>query len=90
MRILDIGDNPLESAGGYGLLVSLRENSSSALECLHIDNLLVNQDFLDLEKEVKQLFPDLLINYTDVESEKFPKPKVYFMHKMALFVFENK
>jgi len=89
LRILDIGDNPLESAGGYGLLVSLRENSSSALECLHIDNLLVNQDFLDLEKEVKQLFPDLLINYTDVESEKFPKPKIDPREKVKSYVKEN-
>jgi len=86
LRVLDIGENPVQSAGGYGLLLKLKENSQSAVELLFLTNIVVNKDFQDIEAEVKEVHPNLVIKYTDVESEKFPKPKVKFS-KIAYMFF---
>ena len=40
--LLDIGENPVQSAGGYGLLLKLKENSQSAVKLLFLTNIVVS------------------------------------------------
>ncbi|XP_039253533.1 uncharacterized protein LOC120330708 isoform X1 [Styela clava] len=90
LRILHIGKNPMQSAGAFGILTALKENSGSAIEHLGFTDIVVNKDFVDLEKEVKENRPKLVIIHGGAESEKKkPKARPDPMTKIRKYVEEN-
>uniref|UniRef100_A0A3B4YHF0 Uncharacterized protein n=1 Tax=Seriola lalandi dorsalis TaxID=1841481 RepID=A0A3B4YHF0_SERLL len=63
IKSLNMGRNPILSAGCYGILKSIQENPDSAMEALNFAGIPVNQDFEDLYTKVKEIFPALTINH---------------------------
>ena len=44
LRILRIGKNPIQSAGAYGVLTALRQNTRSAMEIVDFTDVVVKDD----------------------------------------------
>ncbi|CAG5925371.1 unnamed protein product [Menidia menidia] len=63
IKFLHIGRNPIQSAGCYGILQSVRENPNSAMETLDFSNIPVNQEFEELYSAVKEIFPGLRVKH---------------------------
>jgi len=89
LRVLDIGKNPMETNGCFAIMTSLLNNPQTTVETVYFTNILVNEDFLDLEKEVKSVHVNLKTVYTDVEIIKFPPPKVPPEEKVKAYIRDN-
>ncbi|XP_067084552.1 leucine-rich repeat-containing protein 74B [Osmerus mordax] len=63
IRALRMGRNPIQTAGCYGVLKSIQENSQSAVESLDFSDIPVNQDFEDLLSSMKDAFPNLTVKH---------------------------
>lgn len=90
LRILKIGRNPMQTAGAFGILYGLKENPKSAIEALDFTDVVVNKDFVELEKEVRESRPKIQIIHGGAEAEKKkPKPRPDPMSKLRKYVEEN-
>ncbi|XP_078480982.1 uncharacterized protein LOC100187037 isoform X1 [Ciona intestinalis] len=91
LRILKIGKNPIQSAGGFGILTALRQNGGSVVETLDLSDVVVNKDFVELETEVKETRPKLVIITGGEETDKkvAPKPRADPMTKLRQYMEEN-
>ncbi|XP_010795284.1 leucine-rich repeat-containing protein 74B-like [Notothenia coriiceps] len=58
-----MGRNPIQNAGCFTILKSVQENPDSAMEAIYFSDITVNQDFEDLYKAVKEIFPALTVNH---------------------------
>ncbi|XP_008840479.1 leucine-rich repeat-containing protein 74B isoform X3 [Nannospalax galili] len=61
LKILIVSRNPIRSEGCFGLLKSVRNNTSSALELLDFSDIQVNREFEELASSVKVILPGLCI-----------------------------
>uniref|UniRef100_A0A672YJ88 Uncharacterized protein n=1 Tax=Sphaeramia orbicularis TaxID=375764 RepID=A0A672YJ88_9TELE len=58
-----IGKNPIQTAGCYGILKSIQENPDSAMETLDFSDITVNQDFEELHASMKEILPALVVKH---------------------------
>ncbi|KAI4820975.1 hypothetical protein KUCAC02_028929 [Chaenocephalus aceratus] len=58
-----MGRNPIQNAGCFTILKSVQENPDSAMEAIYFSDITVNQDFEDLYRAVKEIFPALTVNH---------------------------
>nr|CAB3263531.1 leucine-rich repeat-containing protein-like [Phallusia mammillata] len=90
LRILKIGKNPIQSAGAFGIVTALRQNTESLIEHLDFSDVVVNKDFVELEKEVKEARPKLVIIHGGAETDKVkPKPRADPMSKLRQYIEDN-
>uniref|UniRef100_A0A3B4A698 Leucine rich repeat containing 74B n=1 Tax=Periophthalmus magnuspinnatus TaxID=409849 RepID=A0A3B4A698_9GOBI len=61
IKSLNVGRNPIQNAGCYGLLKSISDNKDSAVELLDLSDIFVNQDFEDLLESMRDTFPALVV-----------------------------
>ncbi|XP_074637082.1 uncharacterized protein LOC141895203 isoform X1 [Acropora palmata] len=63
LQILKIGKNPMQSPGAYALLNAMKNNAESVLLEFDFRDITVNNDFMQLCKEVQQMRPELKIKH---------------------------
>ncbi|NXY44420.1 LR74A protein, partial [Ceuthmochares aereus] len=92
LKILKMENNPLTVEGATALLTSVRKNSSSTMEEIHISNVLVNKTFVELLDLVCQTRPELDVVYGEVEGciAKIPKPHPNPMKVIQNYLKEHK
>ncbi|XP_076812047.1 uncharacterized protein LOC143458996 [Clavelina lepadiformis] len=90
LKKLEIGKNPMQTAGAFAILKKIEENTGSIIEHLDFSDIVVNKDFMELEKAVKEVRPKLMIITGGAESEKVkPKPRADPMTKLRKYIEEN-
>ncbi|XP_078516070.1 leucine-rich repeat-containing protein 74A isoform X1 [Lissotriton helveticus] len=75
LRILKLSRNPLTVEGAMMLLTAVKKNTESKLEELDIANVRVNERFLDMLEETRQIHPALEVSYAGVGGFISKKPK---------------
>ncbi|XP_068750349.1 leucine-rich repeat-containing protein 74B-like [Montipora capricornis] len=74
LQVLKIGRNPMQSPGAYALVNAMKNNPESVLLEFDFRDITVNNDFLELCKEVQQMRPNIKINHGGPGGAAF-KPK---------------
>lgn len=62
LKYLNVGGNPLESSGGYAILSTLLQNSSSPIERIDMIGIMPNQDLHEVIEQLRSVRPSLRIN----------------------------
>ncbi|XP_071849464.1 uncharacterized protein [Apostichopus japonicus] len=89
LKVLLIGKNPMQTAGCYAILKSVKENSNSTMEEIDFGNIQVNKDFEDLFKETLELLPNLKVKHGGTKEKVKPKPKMNPMAKLQKYIQVN-
>ncbi|XP_019620314.1 PREDICTED: leucine-rich repeat-containing protein 74B-like isoform X2 [Branchiostoma belcheri] len=97
LRVLKMGKNPMQSAGCYGVLKGISQNEKSAIQELDFSDILVNDDFDELLKQVKEMLPALLVKTAErvhgrggaAKDFKKAKPRADPMTKLKQYVEKN-
>lgn len=55
LRILKIGKNPMQTAGAFGILIAVKQNSASVIESLDFTDIVVSSFLFNVLK--KQIIP---------------------------------
>ncbi|KAJ8286022.1 hypothetical protein GJAV_G00033630 [Gymnothorax javanicus] len=63
LRKLGMARNPMQIVGCHAILKAIKGNPESAVEFLDFSDILVNQDFIDLYEEVKEVFPSFSVKH---------------------------
>uniref|UniRef100_A0A3B5LRD2 Uncharacterized protein n=1 Tax=Xiphophorus couchianus TaxID=32473 RepID=A0A3B5LRD2_9TELE len=63
IKLLNINRSPIRSDGCHEILQSVKVNQNSVMETLKLSDIPVNQDFEDLYKAVKEIFPLLRVKH---------------------------
>lgn len=74
LRILKIGKNPMQSPGAYALVNAMKNNPESVLVEIDFTDITVNNDFIELCKEVQQTRPNIKVRHGGTGGAAF-KPK---------------
>ncbi|XP_069136436.1 leucine-rich repeat-containing protein 74B-like isoform X4 [Argopecten irradians] len=86
---LKMGKNPMQSAGCYGICAAILRNPNSILKELDFSDILVNNDFNDIYKQVQEQCPDMKLKHGGMEPPKKPKKPVHPMVKLANYIQKN-
>nr|BAB29846.1 unnamed protein product [Mus musculus] len=73
LRILIISKNPIRSDGCVGLLKSVRNNKSSALELLDVSDIQVSRECEDLASSMSEILPGLCIKRYTSRRKDWPQ-----------------
>ncbi|XP_033748788.1 leucine-rich repeat-containing protein 74B-like isoform X2 [Pecten maximus] len=86
---LKMGKNPMQSAGCYGICAAILRNPNSILKELDFSDILVNNDFNEIYKQVQEQCPDMKLKHGGMEPPKKPKKPVHPMVKLANYIQKN-
>ncbi|XP_021370386.1 leucine-rich repeat-containing protein 74B-like isoform X4 [Mizuhopecten yessoensis] len=86
---IKMGKNPMQSAGCYGICAAILRNPNSIMKELDFSDILVNNDFNDIYKQVQEQCPELKLKHGGMEPPKKPKKPVHPMVKLANYIQKN-
>ncbi|XP_027053898.1 leucine-rich repeat-containing protein 74B-like [Pocillopora damicornis] len=91
LQVLKIGKNPMQSPGAYALVNAMKNNLESKLIEVELTDITVNNDFVELCKEVQQLRPDMKIRHGGTGGAPFkPKNRPTPMKILKNYIEDNK
>lgn len=74
LQVLKIGKNPMQSPGAYAIVNAIKNNPESTLIEIELTDITVNNDFIELCKEVQHLRSNMKISHGGTGGADF-KPK---------------
>ncbi|XP_035828683.1 leucine-rich repeat-containing protein 74B isoform X2 [Aplysia californica] len=86
LKVLWMGKNPMQSAGCWGVAAAILKNPNCILETLDLSDVMVNQDFLDIWKQVQEQMPSLNMVHGGTEPPLKPKRRVHPMVKLTAYI----
>lgn len=90
LQVLKIGKNPMQSPGAYALVNAMKNNPESTLVEIELTDITVNNDFVELCKEVQQLRPNMKIRHGGTGGAAFkPKPRPSPMKILKNWIEDN-
>lgn len=89
LKVLKFGKNPMQSAGCYGICAAILRNPNCVLEEIDFEDILVNKDFEEIFKQVKEQLPNIKMKHGGMEPPQKPKAKVHPMVKLMNYIEKN-
>ncbi|XP_076108096.1 uncharacterized protein LOC143076250 isoform X3 [Mytilus galloprovincialis] len=89
LKVIKIGKNPMQSAGCYGICAAILRNPNCVLEEINFEDVLVNKDFEEIFKQVKEQLPNIKMKHGGMEPPQKPKAKIHPMVKLMNYIEKN-
>ncbi|VDI69916.1 Hypothetical predicted protein [Mytilus galloprovincialis] len=89
LKVIKIGKNPMQSAGCYGICAAILRNPNCVLEEIDFEDVLVNKDFEEVFKQVKEQLPNIKMKHGGMEPPQKPKAKIHPMVKLMNYIEKN-
>ncbi|XP_071179211.1 leucine-rich repeat-containing protein 74B-like isoform X9 [Mytilus edulis] len=89
LKVIKIGKNPMQSAGCYGICAAILRNPNCVLEEIDFEDVLVNKDFEEIFKQVKEQLPNIKMKHGGMEPPQKPKAKIHPMVKLMNYIEKN-
>ncbi|XP_074643963.1 uncharacterized protein LOC141900812 isoform X3 [Tubulanus polymorphus] len=86
LKVLKMGKNPMQTAGCYAICAAIMKNANCVLKDLDFSDILVNQDFHDIYKQVKENLPELTCKLGSDGMPEKPKFRVHPMIKLKNYI----
>ncbi|KAK3596544.1 hypothetical protein CHS0354_013228 [Potamilus streckersoni] len=86
LKVLKMGRNPMQSAGCYGICAAILRNPNCVIKELDFSDILVNNDFKDVLKQVSEQIPNLKVKHGGTELPSKPKARIHPMVKLANYI----
>ncbi|XP_052075334.1 leucine-rich repeat-containing protein 74B-like isoform X3 [Mytilus californianus] len=89
LKVIKLGKNPMQSAGCYGICAAILRNPNCVLEEIDFEDVLVNKDFEEVFKQVKEQLPNIKMKHGGMEPPQKPKAKIHPMVKLMNYIEKN-
>lgn len=89
LKVLKMGQNPMQSAGCYAICAAMLKNPNCIIERLDFSRILVNEDFEEQFKQLKEMLPEIKCRHGGDDIPKRPEIKIHPMVKLANYIEEN-
>lgn len=86
LKVLKIGKNPMQSAGCYAICAAITRNENCILRSLDFSDILVNNDFFDIFKKVKEQIPKMHLHHGGDGIPNRPKARVHPLNKVKNYL----
>ncbi|KAK3798339.1 hypothetical protein RRG08_063353 [Elysia crispata] len=86
LKVFKIGKNPMQSAGCWAIAAAILKNPNIVLQKVDFTDVMVNKDFVDIWKQVEEVFPSLKMVHGGTEPPLKPKKRVHPMVKVTAYI----
>ncbi|ELU14920.1 hypothetical protein CAPTEDRAFT_163530 [Capitella teleta] len=89
LKVLKMARNPMQSAGCYAICAAMLKNPNSIITSIDFSDILVNSDFGDILKKVREQLPALKVRTGGDGVPLRPKAKLHPMTKLTNYIEKN-
>ncbi|XP_048237096.1 leucine-rich repeat-containing protein 74B-like isoform X1 [Haliotis rufescens] len=86
LQVLKMGQNPMQTGGCWAICAAILKNPSCVLRHIDFSDILVNEDFTEIFKQVQEQIPDIKIWHGGMEPPLKPKARIPPMMKLATYI----